>query len=78
MSDITNINHPTGWICPVCGCGLSPWAMACPCTKTHTQGGPYPPKPWRPQEDAPYIVTSAFDLASQFVNEAREQEKSNI
>lgn len=27
------INPPkmTGWICPVCGRGLSPWTSACPC-----------------------------------------------
>ena len=27
------INPPkmVGWICPVCGRGLSPWTSACPC-----------------------------------------------
>ena len=22
---------PTGWICPVCGRGCSPWESTCPC-----------------------------------------------
>ena len=26
-----------GWVCPVCGRGLSPWMSDCPC---------YPPKPY--------------------------------
>ena len=33
--DITVLNQnifgQTGWKCPVCGCGLSPYATICPC-----------------------------------------------
>jgi len=26
-----NVNGPAGWICPVCGRGLSPYTNFCPC-----------------------------------------------
>lgn len=30
---------PTGWRCPNCGRGLSPWATGCPCYGEQTRGG---------------------------------------
>lgn len=29
--DVNKISGPMGWICPVCGAGLSPYASMCPC-----------------------------------------------
>lgn len=30
-SEIINAPKMTGWICPVCGRGLSPYTSVCPC-----------------------------------------------
>jgi DNA-directed RNA polymerase subunit RPC12/RpoP len=31
LSYTVDMNTPTGWRCPVCGRGLSPWVTECPC-----------------------------------------------
>ena len=43
-----------GWICPVCGRGISPLVKTCPCKENEMHQGdfPYPPNPcpiWWPQ-----------------------------
>jgi len=31
---------PTGWICPVCGAGMSPYINKCNCNTNYTNTGP--------------------------------------
>ena len=33
-SETTNAPKMTGWICPICGRGLSPYTSVCPCKET--------------------------------------------
>ena len=33
-SETVNPPKIVGWICPVCGRGLSPWISVCPCKNT--------------------------------------------
>lgn len=33
------IQPTTGWICPVCGAGVSPYATKCNCNETITNSG---------------------------------------
>ena len=41
-----------GWICPVCGKGLSPYTSSCPCTNT---------QPLQPQPLQPPVIYTPFE-----------------
>lgn len=34
-SDPQSIFGQSGWICPICGRGVSPWVSTCPCRNSH-------------------------------------------
>ena len=54
------INKPDtfeyGWICPVCGRGVSPWVSVCPCRQLYVN--PYNPAfPYNPWPNVPYTYS---------------------
>ena len=55
----TKCSELTGWRCPVCGRGNSPFTSTCPCVGTPITPKPWPepypdPVPYEPEPDNPW------------------------